>query len=467
TRRPLVAERLGGARENVGVTLFAARPSDDGGREVWVGVAAAGDHARRARVTLQGGERSAAAWSSGAERFSRVLAQREVEIPAGEEVELRFPLRAGVAALRVSVAPVDGRGDDLPTDDVFTMTLPERGGRPPVRWLASERLVATSTDTSGGSGADTGASAASAETLRFFAEEALRAAGVEELGPLVPPRRVAPEGAEQAGADAQLAPAAVAQAAVGAPAEEPPALDLPEGAIVVSLGAPTRRVSAPLLILGGGPPPKPPAAQPPIGHGYGHPYHRYYGAFVAPASTVTTHWPLGVRALGVLEGESTSLRRVDPRHPITRDVWFDGVTIVRAHAIDPGAGVPLVELDGRAPSDPAAATDGIGGTVVAAGGEGIGRWVYVGLDPSGSDVVLRVAYPMLVAAALDWLAGEAEVHAATTPRVEEVALRAEADELETFGASSLPRPPLPWLLAALAALLLALEGFAYARRVVD
>jgi hypothetical protein len=78
-----------------------------------------------------------------------------------------------------------------------------------------------------------------------------------------------------------------------------------------------------------------------------------------------------------------------------------------------------------------------------------------------------VAYPLLVASSLAWLSGSARTEVATTPTRAEVALERAPETLPRFEGPGLPLPPLPWLLAALAALLLAAEGLAYARRLVS
>lgn len=379
----VLEERFDAPRENVGLTLFAARPARDAAtddeREVLVSVAAAGRSERRVRVRLFAGA-------------DVELGAHELLVPPGEEVDARFRLRLPTRRLRAHVEALDARGDDLPSDDHATLTL-SRASAPPVRWIAAQA-----------EGDDPHA------TRRHFAERALRSAGVTDLASL--------DG------------------------------DPPADAIVVSLGAPPRRVAAPLLILGGVEPPTPPPAP------------RTYGA--PPAPLASAHWPMGVRSLGTLEGAATALRRVDDDHPLMRGVELDGVTILRAIAIDPGEGIPLVELDGRADDDARS-----GGVVVAAGGEGPGRWVYLGLDPHGSDVVLRVAYPLLVASSLAWLGGAAHTEVAPTPTRAEVALETVEPTSAPFEPPRFPLPPLPWLLAALAALLLTAEGVAYARRVVS
>ncbi|MCB9632745.1 MAG: VWA domain-containing protein [Sandaracinus sp.] len=370
-------ERFGADRRaNVGLTLFAARPapnaSSDDERDVLVSVAAAGDATRRVRVRLRAGDVD--------------LGHRDLDVPAGEEADARFRLRLPLTHLSAELTPLDGLGDDLPSDDRAELAL-SAVSAPPVRWMAAPL-----------EGDEPHA------TRRHFAEHALRAAGVTELEAL--------EG------------------------------DAPDESVVVSFGAPARRVQRPMLILGGVEPP-PDTSQ----------------RIAAPRA----FWPEGVRGLGALEGAATTLHRVDDDHPLLRGVELDGTTIVRAHAIDPGDGIPLVELDGNVDESGTRT----GGVVVAAGGEGPGRWVYVGLDPEGSDVVLRVAYPLLVSSALAWLSGSSRTELAPTPTRAEVALEVDETSHPRFEAPGFGLPPLPWILAALAALLLAAEGLAYARRVVS
>lgn len=148
-------------------------------------------------------------------------------------------------------------------------------------------------------------------------------------------------------------------------------------------------------------------------------------------------------------GDPTRLRSVAAHHPLTRGVSFDGITVHRALAADAPEGARvLVELEG--------------GPVVLAGGDGADGWVYVGLDLSRSDLVLRVAFPVLVANAFALLGGGAQVSVAPTLPRSEVTLRqgagdaADAPEL----ALVVPGAPAMWL-ALIAGLLLAAEGLAW------
>jgi hypothetical protein len=153
--------------------------------------------------------------------------------------------------------------------------------------------------------------------------------------------------------------------------------------------------------------------------------------------------------------EATHLRSLDARDPLLRGVSLDGVTIEHATAVTPPAGArALVDLDG--------------GTVLFAGGAGKGAFVYLGVDPAKSDLVLKVAFPVLVANALQTLAGAADVVVADTIARSEITLREAPDELpapeepeaRSF-AARFHRPAA--LLALLAIALLALEAWGYAK----
>jgi hypothetical protein len=153
-----------------------------------------------------------------------------------------------------------------------------------------------------------------------------------------------------------------------------------------------------------------------------------------------------------LEHETTHLRSLDARDPLLRGVALDGVTVehATAAALPPGARA-LVDLDG--------------GTVMLAGGAGARAFVYLGIDPARSDLVLRVAFPVLVANALHALAGAADVVVADTVARPEIALQEAAPELlaPTDEPEARFHPPLrPALLLAFAgAALLALEMLAW------
>lgn len=151
-------------------------------------------------------------------------------------------------------------------------------------------------------------------------------------------------------------------------------------------------------------------------------------------------------------GEATRLRSLEQRDALLRGVSLDGVTIEQAAAATGPAGArSLVDLDG--------------GTVLLAGGAGRGAWVYLGIDPAKSDLVLRVAFPVLVANALHALGGAADVIVADTVARSEVTLRPASSEILGTSEEPEPRLRLPLrpvlLLALLGAALLALEAWAW------
>jgi hypothetical protein len=153
-----------------------------------------------------------------------------------------------------------------------------------------------------------------------------------------------------------------------------------------------------------------------------------------------------------LTDDATHLRSVEGQDPVLRGVALDGLTIqhATAAAVPPGARA-LVELDG--------------GAVMLAGGAGRGAWVYLGIDPARSDLVLRVAFPVLVANAVHALGGASDVLVADTVARSEITLREAAAEpagasLEPDARFRLPASPTA-LLALLGAALLALEAWAY------
>jgi hypothetical protein len=161
---------------------------------------------------------------------------------------------------------------------------------------------------------------------------------------------------------------------------------------------------------------------------------------------------LPVRGLGDLDGERTHLRSMAAGDALLRGVALDGLTIGHAKKADVPAGArSLVELDG--------------GAVVVAGGAGQSAWIWAGIEPVASDLVLRVAFPVLIANALHALGGASNVAVADTVARSEVALRSAKSEHETAEIE----PDAPWrvgvspaaVLAALAALLLGIEAWTY------
>jgi hypothetical protein len=167
------------------------------------------------------------------------------------------------------------------------------------------------------------------------------------------------------------------------------------------------------------------------------------------APTLLLHTPPQGATGIALAPDAMQLRSIDERTPILAGVALDGVTIERATALDAetiqrlGAHA-LVDLDG--------------GTVVADGGAGRSRWIFVGIDPTGSDLVLRVAFPVLVSNALVALSGANETRVAETVPRSEVLLEPAPEEDRVESRAELPAFVLPVsppvLLAALAVLLL-------------
>ena len=172
----------------------------------------------------------------------------------------------------------------------------------------------------------------------------------------------------------------------------------------------------------------------------------------APALYLGTH--VGALPYAKVEhvaGEATRLRSMEPRDPLLRGVSFEGVTIEHAIAATPPSGArALVELDG--------------GAVMLAGGAGRAAWAYLGIDASKSDLVLRVAFPVLIANALHVLGGASDVLVADTVARSEIALRPSA--IASLAAEEpaphlrLPLRPV-LLLALIGAALLAFEAWAW------
>jgi hypothetical protein len=172
-----------------------------------------------------------------------------------------------------------------------------------------------------------------------------------------------------------------------------------------------------------------------------------------PAIYLGTHaGVLPFSGLVELEGDKTHLRSLETNDPLLRGVALDGVTIEHATAaITPVGARPLVDLDG--------------GTVVIAGGAGSNAFVYIGVDPAKSDLVLRVAFPVLVANAVHALGGAVDVAVADTVARSEIALReapaeAGAGAIEPDARWRIPVGPAAFL-ALVGAILLSLEAWAW------
>ena len=151
---------------------------------------------------------------------------------------------------------------------------------------------------------------------------------------------------------------------------------------------------------------------------------------------------------------ATHLRSIATEDPLMRGVALDEMTTLRAQTIVPPHGArSLVDLDG--------------GPALVAGGSGVHSWVWLGVDPEQSDLVLRVAFPVLVGNVLAHLGGQSSiVMAKTAPRDEVMMLGAEvAKPLDTAATPSwrMPISP-PAFLAVLGAGLLAFEAWWSFRR---
>lgn len=105
------------------------------------------------------------------------------------------------------------------------------------------------------------------------------------------------------------------------------------------------------------------------------------------------------------------LRSVASDDPLLRGVGLDELTVLRARvAVPPRGARALVELDG--------------GATLIAGGSGGHAWVWLGIDPAATDLVLRVAFPVLVSNVVAELGGGAALAAARTAPRSEVTLAA-------------------------------------------
>lgn len=155
------------------------------------------------------------------------------------------------------------------------------------------------------------------------------------------------------------------------------------------------------------------------------------------------------------DGSLPKLRSVASEEPLLRGVSLDDVTILRARtaATTPRGARVLVELDG--------------GPTLLAGGTDHASWVWLGVDPDASDLVLRVAFPVLVGNVLAHLGGGAQVVSAETSPRAETALDEPVVSAPMPAAAEprwrVPSGP-PVLLAGFGAMLLALEAWFSLRR---
>ena len=161
---------------------------------------------------------------------------------------------------------------------------------------------------------------------------------------------------------------------------------------------------------------------------------------------------LPVSGLVDLHEDGTRLRSVAASDALLRGVALDGLTIGHARKADvPSGARSLVELDG--------------GAALIAGGAGRDAWIWAGIEPAASDIVLRVAFPVLIANALHALGGSPRAAVADTVAVREIALRQA--KVEPGTAEIEPDAPWrmgvspAWVLAAIAALLLGVEAWTF------
>lgn len=147
--------------------------------------------------------------------------------------------------------------------------------------------------------------------------------------------------------------------------------------------------------------------------------------------------------------DKARLRSIATEDSIMRGVALDEMTTLRALTITPPHGArSLVDLDG--------------GPAMVAGGSGKTPWVWLGIDPEASDLVLRVAFPVLVGNVLSHLSGASTVvNAKTTPREEVMLLGSEVTKPLDTAATPRWRMPLSpaALMAVMGGLLLAFEAW--------
>jgi hypothetical protein len=166
-----------------------------------------------------------------------------------------------------------------------------------------------------------------------------------------------------------------------------------------------------------------------------------------PALYVGVEPDLGFATRVVYKGESR-LRSIATEEPLMKGVVLDEVTILHSKvAVSPPSTVrSLIELDG--------------GPAMVRGGVGRDAFLWLGIDPEGSDLVLRVAFPVLVANALAELSGAASVVSAETTPPSEVQLPSSSPAKgggASFVWKLVPSPAV--LLAMLAAGLLVFEAW--------
>jgi hypothetical protein len=137
------------------------------------------------------------------------------------------------------------------------------------------------------------------------------------------------------------------------------------------------------------------------------------------------------------------LRSVANEDLLMRGVALDELTSNRATvAKAPHGARSLVDLDG--------------GSALIAGGTGKNAWVWMGLDPEQSDLVLKVAFPVLIGNLMSQLGGQSTVITAKTAPRDEVML-AQNDVAAALPDAAEPR----WRMPAGPPAFLALIGAAF------
>ncbi len=148
--------------------------------------------------------------------------------------------------------------------------------------------------------------------------------------------------------------------------------------------------------------------------------------------------------------DATRLRSVAFEDPLLRGVALDELTTLRARVATTHTPTTrtLVDLDG--------------GPTLVAGGAGKSSWVWLGIEPEASDLVLRVAFPVLMSNVLQHLGGATQIASAKTVARDEV-MFAAPEVAAPLPVAKEPRWRIPvgppTLIAMVGAVLLALEAW--------
>lgn len=161
------------------------------------------------------------------------------------------------------------------------------------------------------------------------------------------------------------------------------------------------------------------------------------------------------RKPGATGPQLTRVRSIAAEDPLMRGVALDDTTTLRAEVLKtmPRGARSLVDLDA--------------GPALVAGGAGKHAWVWLGIAPDASDIVLRVAFPVLVGNILADLGGGSQIVSGKAIARSEITFAAP-QVVTPLGAPYEPRWRVPtspsMLLAGIGALLLALEAWLTFRR---